>query len=269
MTLLKVSIGLHGSMVVVVVVFVVVCFLFVCLFVDQHSTGWCVVVRIKRPNIYQNEYSFQVKHPSDDVIESYPSHIFDNILNAMKCQQHAPLIKSAVMTTTDYHSLTPYRIIEPGLDTRATLHHSTLVGSVKVGIVKQEVGGQLFVLVAQHVRPEDRLTIEPEGFQLTDVKAPGSECQRTPSSPNLSFLRSRPPLWTHPSYGLGLLLCQLDDRLSRCASLSEISFLEIALLVIACQQLVEGLGVLVDQLGKLRVVGRDLLDEGLDHRRVL
>ena len=33
MTLLKVSIGLHGSMVVVVVVFVVVCFLFVCLFV--------------------------------------------------------------------------------------------------------------------------------------------------------------------------------------------------------------------------------------------
>jgi hypothetical protein len=75
--------------------------------------------------------------------------------------------------------------------------------------------------------------------------------------------------WTYPPHSLGLLFRQLNDRLSRRSSSSEISFLEFALLVIPSQEVVERLGVLVDQLGELRVVGSDLLDQGLDHRWIL
>jgi len=46
------------------------------------------------------------------------------------------------------------------------LHHPTLIRSVKVGVVEQKVGGQFFVLVTQHVGPEDGLSVESERFEL-------------------------------------------------------------------------------------------------------
>lgn len=51
---------------------------------------------------------------------------------------------------------------------RSTAHTPKLLGSrlIKVWVVEQKVGGELFVLVAQHVRPQHRLSVEAQGLQL-------------------------------------------------------------------------------------------------------
>lgn len=124
--------------------------------------------------------------------------------------------------------------------------------------VKQKVGSQLFVLVAEHVRLKDHLTIEAESFQLNQ----GYQLCTLATDQLQNWNKE-----TYPLDGrcLGFSQVDLHDLWTQ-----KVFFVPLAFaLWCGAQELVQCLWVLRNELGELRVARGDLLEEGLDQCRVL
>ena len=117
---------------------------------------------------------------------------------------------------------------------------------VVLGQIEKEVRGEFLVLVACEVCLDNEVTLEAEAAQLGHISL---------SNPALS------QILTYALDGLALLLGDVDGVRTRGQGSIFICVLH--------EQLHELLGMLLNQLRQLGVTGVDLLQDGLEHLRLL
>lgn len=137
------------------------------------------------------------------------------------------------------------RILVAGTSAAATLRSVVIV--IVVGLVEQEVRGELLVLVAREVGLDGLVMVEAKAAKL------GNGCQRGRTRVCYSS--------THPLNGVPLLLSDTNSLSARRQGS--------VIIDIFTEQTQELARIVSDHLGELRVAGAKLLKNRLEHLRLL